>query len=66
MLEDVTGEGAMRLEDPIRESVQGLMMRAAEQRGDGDGSKESHSSCLIWWFQFVMGGETRAFSAQGS
>ena len=22
--------------------------------------------CSIWWFQLVVGGETRAFSAQGS
>ena len=35
-------------------------------RGDGDGSKESHSSWSIWWFQFVVWGKTRAFEAKGS
>ena len=64
VLEDVTGEGAMRLERQSGENLQGLMMKRQSRRGDGGGSKESHSSCSIWWFQFVVGGETRAFAAQ--
>ena len=63
MLEDVTGEGAMRLEEAIRRKRDD---ERQSRRGDGGGSKESHSSCSIWWFQFVVGGETRAFAAQES
>ena len=60
MLEDVTGEGAMRLEEAIRRK----RARPDDESGRADVAMEV-AACSIRWFQFVMGGETRAFAAQG-
>ena len=66
MLEDTTKEGAMRLEEATKRKCARLDVEGGKPDVVMEGgSKASRSSCSIWSFLFVVGGETRALAAQG-
>ena len=65
MLEDTTGEGAKRLEEATKRKCARLDDEGGRPDVVMEGSEASRSSCSIWWFQCVVGGETRLLAAQG-